>query len=334
MLYDNSQLARLYLSAARVLENEAFRAVALDTLDFLVRDMRRPAGALLASFSAVDDKNVEGGYYLWDQDQLRAALSDDEMRIFRRRWGMVDAPPFEDGYLPIAGETVATIAAALKRSPADVQALLASATDKLRRARARRRLPEDTKLLAAWNGLALSAFVDGVRSGAARTARYRMAAAEIRAYLEATLWDGQALRRAVDDAGRPIGRASLEDYAYVAEGLLAWAGLTGADADWALARRVVEQGWARFYADGGWRMGQRSLMAPEEPREIVDDGPMPSPSAILIAASLRTAGNDAKWLDRVRSALNRGHDLLAESPFWRASHIRAMRAALKSRAER
>jgi uncharacterized protein YyaL (SSP411 family) len=70
MLYDNALLARLYLRAAVALSRNDYLVVAGKTLDFMMREMTDVSGALYASFSAVDDQDIEGGYYLWDDEEL------------------------------------------------------------------------------------------------------------------------------------------------------------------------------------------------------------------------------------------------------------------------
>ena len=323
MLYDNAQLADLYRRAAVVLKQPRYRAIAEETRAFMLARLKSPAGAFYASLSALDDKGIEGGYYLWDLDQLKKLLSPLELKAYRLAWGMTDAAPFDHGYLPIRSRSAADVAKALGRSQAQVEALLRSAADKLRAARARRKLPVDTKLLAGWNGLALSAFARAAAAGGG--AKDRQAAEGIRRYLTTVLWDGKRLHRAV--AGkRPVGRASVEDYAYVAEGLLDYARMTGREADYRQAAAVARAAWRRFYGKESWRMGEDSLIEAESGRDALYDGPMPSPSGILARASLALAERlrDDGLRRQALSALNSGHAMLKENPFWYATHIGAM----------
>ncbi|MCK7579456.1 MAG: hypothetical protein MZV65_29565 [Chromatiales bacterium] len=150
-----------------------------------------------------------------------------------------------------AGHVAGCGAQRLQRPSADVERQLASAEGKLRAARARRGLPRDTKVLAAWNGLALAAFAAGAQ--ATNEPRYRQAAQSVRDVLATKLWDGRQLRRS--PAG---GRAALEDYAYVAQGLSAWAELTGDRRDHEQAAAIARAGWQRFYGASGWRSSART----------------------------------------------------------------------------
>ena len=322
MLYDNAQLARLYFAAARVLGRDDYRRLAQRTLDFLLREMLATDGAFIASLSALDDRGVEGGYYLWSEKQLATVLTADERAAWKLHAGMTGVPPFDHGWLPLRAMAPAAVAQRLQRMPAAVERQLGSAEGKLRAARARRGLPRDTKVLAAWNGLALAAFVAGVQ--ATNEPRYRQAAQSVRDVLVMKLWDGRQLRRS--PAG---GRAALEDYAYVAHGLGAWAQLTGEQRDYEQAAAIARAGWQRFYGASGWRLGEDALLIAETGQDVINDGPMPSPSAILIEASLALAEalDDDALHRQALAALNSGQAVIADNPFWHVTPARVMRKA-------
>jgi uncharacterized protein YyaL (SSP411 family) len=323
MLYDNALLASLYLRAARELSRPDYAHVARSTLDFMRRELVVDSGALIASLSAVDDKNIEGGYYLWSEQELAGLLPEDERLAYRLAYGMTDAAPFEAGFLPLRARTTEEVAKELKQEPAELEKRLARARTRLFEARAKRTVPRDIKLLAGWNGLALAAFADAAID--LNEPAYRATAHGIRNYLANTLWDGKALRRAVSD-GRALGAAALEDYAYVAHGLLEWARITGAPDDVRLAQSVAEAGWRLFYGQRGWRLASGSLITAESGQDLIADGPMPAPSAVLARTSLaiaRQTGN-RRLRELALSALNSGHRILNKDPFWYASHIEAM----------
>jgi uncharacterized protein YyaL (SSP411 family) len=235
---------------------------------------------------------------------------------------MTGAPPFEQGWLPMLSVTVDEVAKSLKREPAAIEALLKSANEKLRKARARRGLPRDTKVIAAWNGLVLTAFAEAAQ--ATNDARYRDTARALRDVLVTRHWDGKALRRTLDG-----GTAVLEDYAYVAEGLAAWAALTSKPEDRDLALTVARSGWQRFYRDSAWRLEETSLLAENELLSVISDGVMASPSAVLAAVTLRLAGEagDTKLRDQARAALRQGDELISANLFWHVTPIRLLGSA-------
>ena len=90
-----------------MLDAPAYRQVALDTLDFILTAMRHPEGGYIASLSAVDDRDVEGGYYLWTRTQLREALGAQGLEQAAGLWDLSGAAPFEAGYLLMPRDTAA-----------------------------------------------------------------------------------------------------------------------------------------------------------------------------------------------------------------------------------
>ena len=323
MLYDNAQLASVYMHAARVFERKDFDEVARDTLDYMRREMMDARGAMIASFSAIDEKNVEGGYYLWTESQLKSLATEQEWKVYRLYAGMTDSPPLDEGYLPCRAKTKSQLAAELDRPETEVATIVDDVEKKLLAARRQRVLPADRKLLAGWNGLALSAFSEA--AGRYPDAGYQATAQSLRNYIMSRLWDGKRLLRA-EANGQPMGRVSLEDYAYVAEGLTHWAQLTGKEADYRLARDVADQAWARFYSASGWRQSEPGFIPMEAGSDVLADSAMASPSAVVLRTSLRLASRlkDPSLKSRALGALNSGHPLINSDPFWHASQIGVM----------
>jgi len=314
MLYDNAQLARLYLRAADVFKQPRYLDTACATLDFMLAQMRDPAsGAFMASTSAIDEQNREGGVYLWDKEQLRRLLQPGEYALAARIWGL-DAPTeFELGYLPMH-----------KVAPSeDERATLAQIHAKLRKARHQRSLPKDRKLLAGLNGLALQAFSEAARV----EKRYAAAALGVRGFLAHKLVQGQELRKG-KSAGKDLGPGELEDYAYAVAGLLSHAEVSGERHDRELAGMLVRQGWARFHQESGWKLQQTSLLATKTSEAMVSDGAQPSPSSVLIRASWRLGGKELRA--KALSALNTGYAELDRGVFWYASQVAAMNALKES----
>jgi hypothetical protein len=324
MLYDNALLARLYRHAARVFGRADYAAIADRTLDFMQTELRSPGGGLIAALSAVDARGVEGGYYLWPRAQLTALLSKDEYRAYALRYGVRGSPAFDAGFLPVPALTPAEVAARLRRSPAVTGALLASGEKKLLSARAKRQAPRDTKVLAAWNGLALAAYAEAARGGGKKD--YADSARAIRSYIAQRLWDGTALRRAEAD-GRPLGSVTLEDYAYVALGLLEWAELSGKEEDFRLARQVLDRGWTVYYGADGWRHPQGGAILPGAGAAgMTGDGPTPSPAGVMAQVSLRLARqyHDRSLKARALTALRQNGARLAHDPFWHVTELSAL----------
>ncbi len=327
MLYDNALLAEVYLTAADRLHEPRYRDVALDTLRFMLAELTDPSGAMIASLSAVDEQGVEGGFYLWSSADLERLLTAPERAVVAKLWGLGGAAPeLEAGYLPVQIASVGQVAQSLKLERAQVEALRSSAVAKLRAAQRQRSLPRDTKLLAGWNGLALRAMSHAAKATGAP--RYRAAAQRIYDYLVSQLWDGSRLLRARAGAAS-LGDATLEDYAYVAAGLQAWAEVADSERARALSDEVLQQAWQRFHQPRGWRLSEDLLLPYGTYEPVIADGPMPSPSSLLIDVSLRSAAvrHDQALERRARSGLNVDRHSILDDSFWFATQIGALRRA-------
>ncbi len=353
MLYDNAQLASLYLEAAVSLERPQFKAVAFETLDFVMRDLAVADGAYAASLSAVDDDGVEGGGYLWDSYELKQLLSKDQLAVLNVAWKLHEAAEFEAGHLPIQSAELTEIASQLTLDRDTVIQRYTEAKTILLKARKERIVPRDGKRVSAWNGLMLSALVQA--GGTEGGERFQAPATALAKYLMTKAWrvtdsSKAALLRAVD-GDRAIGKAGLEDYALVARGLIAYARLakgpgSGWDADTAVlagkrVRVLVEQALARFYVGQRWRLTENALVPLDISEAMIADGAIVSASAALLDAGLvltetetgtgtGTGTGDGAEGDAKTAALHArllaisrtSSDTVDEAPFGYASHIR------------
>jgi len=319
MLYDNAQLARVFLEAADLFAAPDYRAVAFDTLDFVLRELALGDGSFASSLSAVDGRGVEGGYYLWDDAELDRLFDERERAVATALLGLDGAPAFDAGHLPIPGGSAAAVAALLGVGEEQVTADLVAALNRLRAARSGRDLPRDDKALASWNGLLLEAFA--LAAGAPQGRRFAAVGEALRDWLATRAWDGKRLARLVSAAGRRPGE--LEDYAFVAAGLLAWSRAGGSAADRALAAAVAEAGFRRFFSPRGWRGSESTLLAIDLREAAVADGSLASSSARLAGVALALADDRAGdvWRERAYTALNVSDDVLLAAPFWHATHI-------------
>ena len=324
MLYDNALLAQLYLQAASAYNNPVYRDIAFNTLDFVVSEMRSRDGAFIASLSAVDSDNIEGGYYLWSGQALQALLSADERRVIELAWGLGVSPLLEHGDLPVQQKTQEQLAVELGLEQQRIEALLQSAREKLLKARVKRSIPKDDKRLAGWNGLLLSAFAQAMQQTGGE--RFKPAAQALRNYLVSELWDGQMLKRAIDKRGYTVARGTLEDYAYVARGLLDWADATLAQPDHDIARAIIEQAWSRFYTDQGWQGAEPGPIALGRPAAMIEDGVLPSPAAVLADTTqgLHQVAAVPTLHKLAQQSLVAEPLRLERAPFYHASYVQAL----------
>ncbi|MBE0509553.1 MAG: DUF255 domain-containing protein [Chromatiales bacterium] len=278
MLYDNAQLAHLYLRAAELLGKPHFRQVGEQAIDNLLRQMWHHQGGLVGSLSAVDGSDVEGGYYLWDTATLARLLTPQQLAIIELSWGTAANPIWDNGYLPMALLDGNTLADRLGHSTETLEGEQQAIRQVLMRERRQREMPYDDKRLAGWNGLALSA----ISLASTQQPRYQIAARTLRNYLH-SLWDGEQLWMMRDNQGQLQQAASLEDYALVAIGLYDWYQTSDDQHSRELAATLLQQAAQHFYRDGLWQLnasddtgllGQRYA--------LLGSGTLPSPAVQLL----------------------------------------------------
>ncbi len=220
MLYDNALLARVYLHAYQVTGNAHYRQVVEETLDWTLREMTEDGGGFYSSLDA-DSEGVEGKFYVWSQAEIEQILGDDAP-LFMARYDVTARGNWEGhNILNTTHSNLADVAAQFDLSIAAAQKTLAAARQKLFAVRAQRIWPGlDDKILTAWNGLMLAAFAEAGR--VLKRDDYLAAAVKNADFLHATMrTDAGRLLRTWKAGNAAKYNAYLEDYAYLADGLLA-----------------------------------------------------------------------------------------------------------------
>jgi uncharacterized protein YyaL (SSP411 family) len=213
MLYDNALLARLYLDAGRALNQPEFLTIAREILDYVLREMTSPEGGFYSTQDA-DSEGEEGKFFLWTPTEIAQVLSDDLVPIAARYFDVSDEGNFEGRNILHRTIDPAQAARMFQMSEDDMARAIETIRSALFCAREQRVKPgRDEKILAAWNGMMISAFAEGCR--VLGDARYLAAAKRAIDFVMARLWDGGALKRSFKD-GVARFNAYLEDYAIIA----------------------------------------------------------------------------------------------------------------------
>ena len=234
MLYDNAQLAGLYIAAFARTGQPAYRAVAEGIFSYVLRDMTDPLGPFFSAQDAETDA-IEGKYYVWSAAQVDRLLGEDAA-VFRKQFGVVDKPDFEHGNV------------LYRKVPLETSILDTSQTAQLARmrqtllaARGKRKAPLlDDKVLTSWNGLMIRSLADGGR--VLKKPEYTAAAARAADFLLANLRNaskGHLLR--TYRKGKSKLHAYLVDYAFLVEGLLALHQATGDEKWLTQARKLTDE---------------------------------------------------------------------------------------------
>jgi uncharacterized protein YyaL (SSP411 family) len=287
MLYDNAQLASLYLEAGAVLGRKDFLAVGKDVLDFLLDAMRLPEGGFTSSLDA-DSPDGEGSYYVWTRDEITIATNAGDGPALAALLGVDEAGNFEGGRTVLTRRgDAAAVAESFERDPEEVAGLFAKHRESLRAFRDRRPAPGlDRKIVTSWNGLAIGAMAQGYAVLGDR--RYLEAAQEAADYL----WrvhhrsDGSLLR--VSNDGRVEHDAVLSDYAFLANGLLDLYQVSGDSEAFTRAIAILDYARERFAREGGaYYLTPDMVEAPLGRKVSFFDSVIPSGNAGLLQAMLR-----------------------------------------------
>jgi len=263
MLYDNAQLARVYTHWWRRSGGNLARRVAEQTADWMIADLRTPEGGFASSLDA-DSEGEEGAFYVWTPPQLAEVLGEQDGAYAAQLFAVTPTGTFEHGRSVLQ----------LRADPEDTaryerirSALLAARVARVWPAR-------DEKVVAAWNGLAITALAEaGLLFGRTDYVDAARAAAELLTSVHLT---GGRLRRTSMNGVAGNSAGVLEDYANVAAGLLTLSGVTGESRWTAVAGQLLDVALDRFRDGGGFYDTaddtERLIYRPAD----AADGPTPS----------------------------------------------------------
>jgi uncharacterized protein YyaL (SSP411 family) len=301
MLYDNAQLASLYLHAWRAFADPECRRIAEETLDYVLREMTDPSGGFYSAQDA-DSEGHEGKFFVWTADEIHAVLGA-EADAAMAYWGVDRGSNFEGkSILWLPGEPDPERAAAWRR--------------KLFEVRERRVKPgRDDKVLAAWNGLMTRAFAEAGR--ALGRADYLAAARRNAEFVLGSMRvNGRLLR--TWKAGQAKLKGYLEDYAMVAAALLELYAATF-DRLWLDEARGLADDILRLFWDEGvggfFDTGADHERLIVRPRNLYDNA-VPCGSSVAVEVLLRLAAltGEERYERHALAALRPMADLMSRHP--------------------
>ena len=322
MLTDQALLSRAYLHAWQATGHADYLRVVTETLDFVLRDLSTPEGALYSSFDA-DAGGVEGAHATFTLDELRQLLPAALVGPAAEWYGITERGNWEGRSIPVR-----SVRAPLERPP-DVE----EARSILAAARAQRVQPaRDEKVLTEWNAMAAATLAEV--ASATGMARYGQRAEEICEFLWASMYSGGRLMRSWQ-GGRARHLAVAADHAWLVEACIRLSEWTGR-ALWreralGVSAQLLDLFWDE--ASGGFfTTGSDAEALVVRPKEFVD-GAVPATNSIAVTALLRANAfaDDARLdeavdrtialaralLDRHAAALA---DLVAALPMWTGRH--------------
>jgi hypothetical protein len=302
MLYDNAEIPKAMLSGYQATDEERYAALARETFAFVGRELTHPEGG---AFSTLDARSEgeEGKFYVWTPEQVHEAVADETTaEIFCDRFGVDESGNFEGGRTVLTvSKPVETLADDYDLSVEDVEFRLAEAREQVFAARSERVRPaRDEKVLAAWNGLLISALARGERvlgptdagedtwlGPDVEAVDYAGQAESALSFVREHLWDAETSRLSRRYAdGNVKGAGFLEDYAFLARGAFDLYGATGEVEHLAFALDL-----ARVIADEFWDPAEETIyFTPDDgeplvarPQELTDQS---TPSSLGVAVGL------------------------------------------------
>jgi uncharacterized protein YyaL (SSP411 family) len=304
MLYDNAQLARTYLDAYRISGRDLFRRTAEQTLDYVLREMTAESGGFYAAQDA-DSEGIEGKFYVWTVEEIRAALSPEEAALAEPYFGVLEGGNFE-------GASILTITGDPEAFTDDLERIRKQLYD----ARSRRIWPgRDEKFITSWNGMMIRALAEG---GLVLNRPE---------FIDAARACASFLRRDVDVDGvlhRSFGGGSaripafLEDYAQLADGLMALYEAT-LDLAWLTWARDLVGRMVMLFADddesGFYDTSAQHDRLAIRPREL-QDGATPSGSSTASDVLIRMGQltSDEAMIERANAVLRSMRDFMEDQP--------------------
>ncbi|MFD7666979.1 thioredoxin domain-containing protein [Streptomyces sp. NPDC059788] len=291
MLYDNALLCRAYAHLWRATGSDLARRVAVETAEFMVRELRTEQGGFASALDADSDdgngRHAEGAYYVWTPGQLHDVLGEKDAAIAAHYFGVTQEGTFEEGasvlQLPDTDDLV------------DAERI-AGIKERMRAARDSRPRPgRDDKVVAAWNGLAIAAL--------AETGAYFdrpdlvQAATDAADLLVRVHMDWQArLHRTSRDGVAGANSGVLEDYANVAEGFAALSAVTGEGVWVEFAGLFLDTVLVHFAAEDGTLYdtaddAEQLIRRPQDPTDnATPSGWTAAAGALLSYAALTGSG--------------------------------------------
>ncbi len=315
MLYDNGLLLEVYARQwARAADPEAAR-IARQIAEFLATEMTSPEGAFWSAIDA-ETHGREGAYYVWQREELLAALGNEDFGFLAPLFGFEGPPFFEaDSYVLHLPASVDDQALRRRLARADLLAQIQPLRAALLAARSQRRRPAtDDKILADWNGLAISGLATAGRLLPDEEMTNRASAAA--EFVLARMRPGGGPLQHMWRQGLARVGAFLADYAFLIRGLLELHDSTG-ESRWLVEALSLAEEQEQRLGDpaGGYYVAAASDELPFRSKEIFD-GALPSGNGIAVQNLLRLTevSGDRQWLERAHESIGSFSALLEQRP--------------------
>lgn len=312
MLYDQAALSLVYLEGFQVTQNRMFESVAREILDYVLRDMTGPEGGFYSAEDA-DSEGEEGKFYVWSNKELKELLTKKEYAQVRKVYGVTPEGNF--GKLAQAGTNIFYLRKEVSWD-AKTDPVIKSVHQKLLAVREKRVHPfKDDKVLTAWNGLMLGSMAKAYQVLGDK--KYLAAAQKAARFIKSHLYhEGKLFRRF--RAGEVKYAATLDDYAYLIQGLIALYE-AGFDEAWIHWARQLQKNQEALFGDGvggGFFFSEENgNFLPVRKKEFNDSArPNSNAVAALNLLKLYNFTFEQTYLDQAKKILAASGDLMDRAP--------------------
>ncbi|MFI5303902.1 MAG: thioredoxin domain-containing protein [Nitrospiria bacterium] len=217
MLYDNAQLIPLYFHAFQISKIPVFKQIAVETLDYVLREMTSPEGGFYSTQDA-DSEGIEGKFFVWNMEEVKSVLQDDEFEIFCRYFDITLQGNFEHRNILNIPRDISILAHEFNMPVEKIEKIIRKGKIKLFEHRKIRIAPfRDEKILTGWNGLMISALIEGFRIAGDK--KYLSAAEKAINFVLNHLYKNGLILASYKD-GKARLRGYLDDYAFMTAALL------------------------------------------------------------------------------------------------------------------
>lgn len=304
MLYDNALLSHVYLEAYQLTGKDAYRRIARETLDYVLRDMEDERGGFHSAEDA-DSEGEEGLFYVWSRAEIEAVLGAGEAELFASFYGVTEAGNFEGHNILHRPQDLAAFAAQRGESPDALRERLDASGKRLFERRAGRVRPGlDDKVLTSWNGLMISSLTLGYR--ALGDPRYLAAAERAARFVLRDFGPDRGLMH-THRAGQSKVDGFLDDYAFLARAAIDLYTSTFETQWLARATALADRMHELFDDPNGGGYFLTSALHDQLPARAkpLADGPVPSGNAVAADALYRIASltGDTAYADRADAIL-------------------------------
>src|SRR5437764_3613830 len=315
MLYDTALLSRLYLHAYLVTGNPFYERIVRKTLDYVLREMTSPEGGFYSTQDA-DSEGEEGKFFLWTPAEIEKALLPEDAPLFMQYYDVTPQGNFEGKNILHVEHDAQKVADMAQVSLEGLQESLKRSRARLFTVREQRVKPgRDEKILTSWNGLMLRSFAEAARY-LDRPDYQQVAINNATFLLQHLRKDGRLLRTYKDGRARLNGY--LEDYAFLADGLLALYEASFEARWFTEARQLMDEAIALFADEqntGFFDTGSDHEALISRPKDIMDNA-TPAGNSVVVDVLLRLAAftGEESYRQRADDYLRPIADVMVQHP--------------------